>query len=420
MDINIVKLKKYASKCSVLYVEDDEIIRTQTASFLGRFFPDVILAEDGVLGLSEYKKRDFDVVITDINMPNMNGIEMIKAIKEIDYEQIILVTSAYNDSEYLMTFINLDVTRFVLKPFNNKQFLYVLYKIAEELTIKGEKEKLENELLLLSKRAQIIVNQIKIGIIILKDDVVDMANQAFLKMGGFDSFETLTLEMPDIGVLFEEASHCINATTNHELIAQLLTLQEDEKKVRIIKNKKTFEYRVTATKLEEENSYILTFSDITAIHNSLYQDQHTKLPIRKFVLEKIEILKQSTSELNIIIISLKNYQNIAKWYGKNEAISVEVLFSTYIKSIKDATMPNAFIGYFGENKIIVIPNTNEDELLYQGLKEINLSSSELPKKSIEREVDFKLIVKIKKLTLNTDKNLNDLEIDIVNEFDMLL
>ena len=80
MDINIVKLKKYASACSVLYVEDDEVIRTATASFLGRFFSDIVLAEDGEIGLEKYKEREFDIVITDINMPNMNGIEMIEAI----------------------------------------------------------------------------------------------------------------------------------------------------------------------------------------------------------------------------------------------------------------------------------------------------------------------------------------------------
>ena len=67
MDINIVKLKEYAKDCSVLYVEDDELIRTQTASFLGRFFPNIDLAEDGLEGLKKYKKGSYDIVISDIN-----------------------------------------------------------------------------------------------------------------------------------------------------------------------------------------------------------------------------------------------------------------------------------------------------------------------------------------------------------------
>ncbi|MDQ7043402.1 MAG: response regulator, partial [Sulfurimonas sp.] len=168
MDINIVKLKKYASACSLLYVEDDELIRTQTASFLGRFFPNIVIAEDGEIGLEMYKKWIFDIVVTDINMPNMNGVEMIEAIKDINYEQIVIVTSAHNDSEFLMKFINMHVTNFVLKPFNNKHFLYVLYKIAEELSFLREKQLLQDELVFMSKRAQNIVDHMSIGIVIIK------------------------------------------------------------------------------------------------------------------------------------------------------------------------------------------------------------------------------------------------------------
>jgi len=126
MDINIFKLKKYATVCSVLYVEDYEIIRTQIADFLGRFFSDVVLANDGKEGLAKYKERAFDVVITDINMPNINGIEMIKAIKEINEKQIVIVTSANYESDYLLSLINLEITHFIQKTFNNKEFLYTL------------------------------------------------------------------------------------------------------------------------------------------------------------------------------------------------------------------------------------------------------------------------------------------------------
>ncbi|MEA2073972.1 MAG: response regulator [Campylobacterota bacterium] len=242
MDINIVKLKKYAAECSVLYVEDDEVIRDEIASFLGRFFPDVVLAEDGAIGLNKYKERSFDVVITDINMPNMNGIEMIEAIKEEHYEQTILVTSAYNDSENLMKLLDLDINRFILKPFNNKQFLYVLYKIAEELSLVKEKERLEDEVTLLSSRSQVILDQVQLGIIVLRDNELTMANRAFLELAGFDSYETFKLEMPDVSVLFEKATHCISAFSHEEFIEELYKAKEENRKVRIIRNSRTIEY----------------------------------------------------------------------------------------------------------------------------------------------------------------------------------
>lgn len=419
ISINVIKLKQYASVCSVLYVEDDELIRKQTADFLGRFFPDVVLAEDGAIGLQKYKEKKFDVVVTDINMPNMNGIEMIEAIKEINYEQVVLVTSAHNDSEYLMKLINLNVNRFVLKPFNNKQFLYVLYKIAEELSFTKEQTKLQDEIVSLSKRAQLIVDQAKIGIIVLEDNKIVMANKAFLEIGDFDTFEMLVLEMPEIGVLFEEASHCISATSNAELIEQLKTLKEEDRKVRILKNTITFEYQVNCSKIDDKNSYILTFSDITAIHNALFLDEVTKLPSKKFVLEKIELLKQKTSMLDMIFLKIKHFENLEKWYGKEEAQEVELGLANKIKEIKQKSMPDAFIGYFGHNQFIVIPNGSAVVNLFSMLKNINIASLPLFEKHRYSDVEFSTSPEVKLEKVDANKSLGKIEVDISEIFDMM-
>jgi DNA-binding NarL/FixJ family response regulator/GGDEF domain-containing protein len=419
MDINIVKLKKYASECSVLYVEDDELIRSQTASFLGRFFPDVVLAEDGKMGLSTYKERKFDVVISDINMPNMNGIEMITAIKEIHYEQKIIVTSAHNDSQYLMSLINLNVAHFVLKPFNNKQFLYVLYKIAEELSFDKEKIKLQEEIVSLSKRAQVIVDQVHVGIVVIKNNEVVMANKAFLEIGGFDSYGTLKLEMPDIGVLFEEASHCITSSTNADLIEELKNVKEEDSKVRIINNSQTIEYQVILTKIEDEESYILTFTDITAIHNAMFKDEHTGLPMRKFILENIEILKQKTSKIGVILMSINHFDNLEKWYGKKSAIDVEVGFANKIKEICTSLSSDTFIGHFYKNQFIVIPTGSNIEKFYDALKRINVSSLRLIEKRQDLDIEFNLLTNIKLEKLDSNKELHQIEVDLINAYDLM-
>ncbi len=412
MDVNIVKLKKYAQNCSVLYVEDDELIRTQTASFLNRFFPNVVQAEDGQIGLENYKEKKFDIVITDINMPNLNGIDMIKAIKKVNQEQIILVTSAHNDSKYLVELINAGVMHFALKPFDNKQFLYTLYKIAKELNFSKEKESLR-------KKFQLIINQVKVGIAVLKDNKIDIVNKAFLNIGDFDSVETLKLEMPNIGILFEKASHCISATTNGELIEELEKTKKEDHKVRIIKDSNTYEYQIEITKTEEDNSCILTFTDITAIHNSLNSDEHTKLPSKKFVIEKIELLKQLKSELNVIILSINHYESITQWYGKNKAKNLEIIFSETLKHIIAKYLPDTFIGYFGENKFVIIPNEDNIESFYKALKNINISSFEFFKNHDNSEIKFNPSISIKNEKLNTNKNLIEIEVDLINAFDLL-
>jgi len=413
MDINIIKLKEYASKCSVLYVEDDELIRTQTANFLGRFFPDIVLAEDGLLGLERYSEREFDIVITDINMPNLNGIEMTEEIKKINYDQIILITSAHNDSEYLMKLINLHVMRFILKPFNNKQFLYILYKIVEELTNQKDAQKRKKKINLLLKNSQIIVDEIKVGIVVIKQNKIKMVNRAFLKIGGFDSFETLALEMPQIAVQFDS----INATTNEEFIKELQSKNESEKNVKIEIDGKMYEYQVTVSKLEEKNSFLLTFSDITAFYNSLYLDEHTKLPKREFIFEKIEILKQSVSSLDTILVSLKNFENIEKWYGKVKAIDVEIEFANEIKKRVKKYMPNSFVGQFSQNQIIIFPNSNETQEVKKALRDINISIINESKQNMQ--VDLHLNTATKSLKLDANKELHELEVDLVSAYEVM-
>lgn len=79
---NLKKLKAISSNVSILYVEDDDSLRQSVAKYLKLIFEVVDLAQDGVDGLKAFNKRDYDIVITDIQMPNMNGLEMIKAIRE--------------------------------------------------------------------------------------------------------------------------------------------------------------------------------------------------------------------------------------------------------------------------------------------------------------------------------------------------
>lgn len=418
MEINVVKLKEYGQSCSVLYVEDDEIIREQTKDFLSRFFTDITTAVDGKEGLEKYLERDFDIVISDINMPNMNGIEMIRAIKERQDKQIVLVTSAHNDSQYLIELINLEVMRFVLKPFNNKQFLIMLYKIVEELHQTTKIKNLQDQMVSLSKKSQMIIDHIDIGIVLLTNNVISMANRAFLNFGGFDSLETLQLELPEIGVLFEEASGCISAESNASLIEQLNTLDPTQHRVKILQDNKSKEYQINATKLEEDESYILSFSDITTIHNALTQDKNTKLPNKHSTFEQIELLKQKNTHIDIILIKLKNFSNINQWYGKDDSVRIEVGFSHNIESIQKLKMPNAFLGHIAENKFILLPYDEPAESLVETLKELHINVENINEKHIDSDVDFNLPTAVRLMKLDTSASINQLEVEIFNEFEI--
>ena len=124
----LAPLLRLAEGCSVLYVEDEPVIRTEITEMLETLFPLVVTAENGAQALEYCQKRDYELVITDINMPVMTGIEFIQTLRKTRPQQAVLVTSAYSDSANLIPLINLGVGSFILKPLNWKIFLSLVYK----------------------------------------------------------------------------------------------------------------------------------------------------------------------------------------------------------------------------------------------------------------------------------------------------
>ena len=132
-------LKDQANALSVLYVEDELELRKGVIAFLNNFFSKVEEAEDGLSGLSKYKSfkevsgQYFDIVIADINMPNMNGVEMCKEIRSINKSQPIVIMSAHNDSANLLSLVNINIDYFVLKPIEYESLINILFKVSREI-----------------------------------------------------------------------------------------------------------------------------------------------------------------------------------------------------------------------------------------------------------------------------------------------
>jgi signal transduction histidine kinase len=105
----------------VLYVEDDAAVMETTLLMFERLFPNLDTAVNGQEGLDAYRAQrevsaPYDLVITDIEMPKMNGIAMSRHILEMNPEQPIVIISAYNDSDYLLDAISMGISGFLIKP----------------------------------------------------------------------------------------------------------------------------------------------------------------------------------------------------------------------------------------------------------------------------------------------------------------
>jgi len=125
-------------------VEDYKPLRDEIVEILDEFFPIVKVASNGQEALSIYKEYidigiSFDIVISDIEMPIKNGVELSEDIYKINQEQHIIILSSHTDRDYLLKFINLGISKFITKPIDYEMFMDVLYDISSKISsLKGD------------------------------------------------------------------------------------------------------------------------------------------------------------------------------------------------------------------------------------------------------------------------------------------
>ena len=127
---DIAAIKGLTKELVVLYVEDEEDIRYQMMGLLRILFRQVDVASDGFEGLEMYHKRPYDLIITDIQMPNMNGLDMIEHIRMGNMEIPIIITTAFSDQDYLIRSIDLKIDKYLLKPIEESRAKQVFADIA--------------------------------------------------------------------------------------------------------------------------------------------------------------------------------------------------------------------------------------------------------------------------------------------------
>jgi len=130
----------------VLFVEDEEMMRDSIAEIMRRRVNNVLVAGNGHIGLELYKKHHPHVIITDIRMPIMTGLEMLEKIREIDENVKVIVVSAHNDTQYFQQAINLGVDGFLLKPINVNNVIKQISKITRQLVYQQKALEFEDKI----------------------------------------------------------------------------------------------------------------------------------------------------------------------------------------------------------------------------------------------------------------------------------
>jgi len=133
-------LKELSKNITLLYVEDEDILRQSVARYLKNFFTNIDIASNGEEGLELYKNNKYDIVLTDIRMPKLNGLDMSIKIKEINEHQNIIIVSAYSDISNFTTSIKIGVDGYILNPIDFEQLNSTLYKVIYKINQFKENE----------------------------------------------------------------------------------------------------------------------------------------------------------------------------------------------------------------------------------------------------------------------------------------
>ncbi len=118
---------------TVLLVEDESSLSVLLQNAIGNHFAHFEVAQDGEEGLSKVQSIHPDIVITDITMPHMDGLEMSAILHEQDPSLPIVVLSAYSDKEYLLDAIDIGISKYLIKPFDPDELLDILCALAQKM-----------------------------------------------------------------------------------------------------------------------------------------------------------------------------------------------------------------------------------------------------------------------------------------------
>ncbi len=364
------KIKTITKNITILYVEDNESVRTVTQDILAYYFDSITVAVDGMDGLSKYQhlydstSLYFDIVISDITMPKMNGVDMIAKIKEINPEQLTVLLTAYGTQEYLLQAIDLNVDKFIVKPIARVESLITpLINLSERVNFIADAKEKEY---LLEQKNEIIDKNIYMTHSNLAGEIINIS-QAYLDFTGYEKEE----------VIGKNHSIFKRETTDRDIIEDLwkTILKDEEWSGRLENHKKNGEsywVDITITPIyDKENrklGYTSIAKDVTSTHRlkALSITYHlTAIHNRRYFYYSIKKLFKSATwegqKLGLLMLDVDYFKDYNDFYGHMEGDKVLRILSAELKKYMNNSIENIFrIG--GEEFAILIINETDDNI----------------------------------------------------------
>ena len=173
---------------SLLYVEDERVTREQISRILQRIVTELYVAENGQEGLELYREKRPDIIMTDIMMPVMNGLEMARNIRALDHDSQIIMLTAYSDTEYLLECISLSINQYVQKPVDFSQLATAIETCSNYVLLKRKLQQQESRIQMLSQAVEQAPAPVMITSV---NGSIEYVNAMFSRLTGYQATEVL-------------------------------------------------------------------------------------------------------------------------------------------------------------------------------------------------------------------------------------
>jgi len=127
-------MSKDVKKFDILFIEDEKAIRDNYVRYLKRYFANVYEAEDGESAYEIYREKKPHVLIVDLSIPKLNGLELLAKIREVDHSVKAIMLTAHTESKYLIEATSLKLTKYLVKPVNKETLKNALDLAISELS----------------------------------------------------------------------------------------------------------------------------------------------------------------------------------------------------------------------------------------------------------------------------------------------
>jgi putative nucleotidyltransferase with HDIG domain len=204
----------------LLYVEDNHNIRDIFYKILALFFDTVEVAKDGLEGLEKYQEGEFDLILSDINMPKLNGIEMAKKIREKDLQVSIAFVSACDDREAFLQASQLDISGYLMKPLDINDLVPILNNVTRKVEFYRKIQKHETQLIEINNDLeQQMISRIS-EIYALNQELIETQKEVIFTMGAICESRSK-----------ETGNHVKRVACYSELLAKYYGLDQEEIKL---------------------------------------------------------------------------------------------------------------------------------------------------------------------------------------------